>query len=247
MKIRSVLAIVYSTRNAWLALLLSFCLVAAMHAQPAERYRSATPSADGIGKIYHGREIARMMGFDGAAWLERTERQKEERADLLMAELALKPGMNVADVGAGTGYYSRRMALQVGPEGKVFAIEVQPEMLQVLETTAKRPGYGNIVPVLGAEDDVKLPEASIDLAIMVDVYHELAYPHEVLTSIVRAVRPGGRVVFVEYRGEDFSVPIKTLHKMTEQQIRLEAAGQSLVWERTARKLPWQHVVVFKRP
>lgn len=244
---RSVWDIVCSTRNAWLALLLSFGLVAAMHAQPAERYRSATPSADGIGKIYHGREIAQMMGFDGAAWLERTERQKEERADLLMAELALKSGMNVADVGAGTGYYSRRLALQVGPEGKVFAIEVQPQMLRVLETTAKRPGYGNIVPVLGADDNVNLPEASIDLAIMVDVYHELAYPHEVLTSIVRAVRPGGRVVFVEYRGEDFSVPIKNLHKMTEQQIRLEASDQSLVWERTARKLPWQHVVVFRRP
>lgn len=216
-------------------------------APPTERYLSVPPSADGIGKAYRGREIARMMGFDGAAWLERTERQKEERADLLMAELGLKPGMNVADVGAGTGYYSRRMALQVGPQGKIFAVEVQPQMLHVLETTAKRPGYGNIVPVLGAEDDVKLPEASVDLAIMVDVYHELAYPQEVLASIVRAVRPGGRVVFVEYRGEDFSVPIKTLHKMTEQQVRLEAADQALVWERTARTLPWQHVVVFKRP
>lgn len=229
------------------ALLLSLMLLGAARAQTAERYQTVPPSADGIGKSYHGREIAQMMGFDGAAWLERTERQKEERADLLIAELALTPGMNVADIGAGTGYYSRRMALQVGPQGKVYAIEVQPQMLRVLETTAKRPGYGNIVPVLGADDDVKLPEASIDLAIMVDVYHELAYPHEVLASIVRAVRPGGRVVFVEYRGEDFSVPIKSLHKMTEQQIRLEAADQSLAWERTARKLPWQHVVVFRRP
>ncbi len=235
-------------RQAALVLLLGWATsMGAALAQTAERYQSVPPSADGIGKAYHGREIAQMMGVDGAAWLERTERQKEERADLLMAELALKPGMAVADVGAGTGYYSRRLALQVGPEGKVFAIEVQPQMLRVLETTAKRPGYGNIVPVLGTEDDVKLPEASVDLAIMVDVYHELAYPHEVLASIVRAVRPGGRVVFVEYRGEDFSVPIKSLHKMTEQQIRLEAADQSLVWERTARKLPWQHVVVFKRP
>ena len=241
------LVIACNTRNAWLSLLLCFGLVAPMHAQPADRYQSAAPSADGIGKVYRGREIAQMMGFDGAAWLERTERQKEERADLLIAELALKPGMDVADVGAGTGYYSRRMALQVGPKGKVYAVEVQPQMLRVLETTAKRPGYGNIVPVLGADDDVKLPEASIDLAIMVDVYHELAYPHEVLASIVRALRPGGRLVFVEYRGEDFSVPIKPLHKMTEQQVRLEAADQPLVWERTARTLPWQHVVVFKRP
>lgn len=239
--------IICSARNAWLALLLGFGLVVAIHAQPAQPYQAATPSADGIGKVYQGRDIAQMMGFDGAAWLERTERQREERADLLMAELALKPGMDVADVGAGTGYYSRRMALQVGPKGKVYVIEVQPQMLRLLETTAKRPGYGNIVPVLGADDDVKLPEASIDLAIMVDVYHELAFPHEVLASIVRALRPGGHVVFVEYRGEDFSVPIKSLHKMTEQQVRLEAADQALVWERTARTLPWQHVVVFKRP
>lgn len=237
-----------AARQAVLVLLLGWAAsMGAALAQTAERYQVLPPSADGIGKAYHGREIAQMMGFDGAAWLERTERQKEERADLLMAELALKPGMDVADIGAGTGYHSRRMALQVGPAGKVFAIEVQPQMLRVLETTAKRPGYGNIVPVLGTEDDVKLPEASVDLAIMVDVYHELAFPHEVLASVVRAVRPGGRVVFVEYRGEDFSVPIKPLHKMTEQQIRLEAADQSLVWERTARKLPWQHVVVFKRP
>lgn len=240
-------ALVCSARNAWLALLLGFGLVAAIHAQPTAAYQAAPASADGIGKLYHGREIARMMGFDGAAWLERTERQQEERADLLMAELALKPGMDVADVGAGTGYYSRRMALQVGPKGTVYAIEVQAQMLRVLETTAKRPGYGNIVPVLSAEDDVKLPEASIDLAIMVDVYHELAFPREVLASIVRALRPGGRVVFVEYRGEDFSVPIKALHKMTERQVRLEAADQSLGWERTAHTLPWQHVVVFKRP
>jgi ubiquinone/menaquinone biosynthesis C-methylase UbiE len=244
---RSVLAIVCSVRSTLLALLLGFGLVAAIHAQQAERYQSAPPSADGIGKVYQGREIAKMMGFDGAAWLERTERQKEERADLLMTELELKPGMDVADVGAGTGYYSRRMALQVGPKGQVYAIEVQPQMLRILETTAQRPGYGNIVPVLGADDDVKLPEASIDLAVMVDVYHELAYPHEVLASIVRALRPGGRMVFVEYRGEDFRVPIKPLHKMTEQQVRLEAADQALVWERTARTLPWQHVVVFRRP
>lgn len=240
-------ALVCSARNALLALLLGFGLVAAIHAQPAGFYQAAPASADGIGKLYHGREIAQMMGFDGAAWLERTERQQEERADLLMAELALKPGMDVADVGAGTGYYARRMALQVGPKGKVYAIEVQPQMLRVLEATAKRPGYGNIVPVLGAEDDVTLPEASIGLAILVDVHHELAFPREVLASIVRALRPGGRVVFVEYRGEDFSVPIKSLHKMTEQQVRLEAADQALVWERTARTLPWQHVVVFKRP
>ena len=125
---RGMSVIVCTARSAWLALLLSFGLVAAIPAQPTPPYQAAQPSADGIGKTYHGREIARMMGFDGAAWLERTERQQEERADLLMAELALKPGMDVADVGAGTGYYSRRMSLQVGPKGKVYAIEVQPQI-----------------------------------------------------------------------------------------------------------------------
>lgn len=214
----------------------------------AERYQTMFGrSGDGIGKVYMGREIAQVMGFGGAEWLERAERQQEERGDLLLSELALKPGMVVADVGAGTGYYARRFALQVGPKGKVYAIDVQPEMLSVLQDTAKHPAFTHIVPVLGAEADVNLAEASIDLAIMVDVYHELAFPHEVLASIVRAVRPGGRVVFVEYRAEDFRVPIKPLHKMTEAQVKREASQHALVWERTARTLPWQHVVVFKRP
>ena len=212
-----------------------------------ERYQITAPSADGIGKVYLGREISQVMGFQGAAWLERAEREQEERGDLLLAALALKPGMDVADVGAGTGYYSRRMAPLVGPSGKVYAIDVQAPMVRLLEAASKRPGLGNIVPVLGAEDDVKLPPASIDLAIMVDVYHELAFPHEVLASIVRAVRPGGQVVFVEYRGEDFRVPIKPLHKMTEAQVKLEAALHALVWEGTVNTLPWQHVLVFKRP
>ena len=247
MRMLRVAALVCSAGTVLLALLLGAGGVGVAPAPSPERWQVTPPSADGIGKLYQGREIARVMGFEGAAWLERTERQQEERADLLMAELALSPGMEVADVGAGTGYYARRIALQVGAKGKVYAVEVQPAMLRVLEATAKRPGYGNIVPVLGADDDVKLPESSIDLAVMVDVYHELAFPHEVLASIVRAVRPGGRVVFVEYRGEDFRVPIKALHKMTEQQVRLEAATKALVWERTARTLPWQHVVVFRRP
>ena len=233
--------------QAVLALLIGIGHCAAIRAQPTERYQPAPPSADGIGKRYQGREIAQVMGFAGSAWLERAEREQEERGDLLLAELALTPGMDVADVGAGTGYYARRMAPQVGPEGKVYAIDVQPQMLRVLAATAKRPGYSNIVPVLGTDDDVRLAPGSIDLAIMVDVYHELEFPHEVLASIVRAVRPGGRVVFVEYRGEDFRVPIKALHKMTEMQVRREAAEHALVWERTARTLPWQHVVVFRRP
>ena len=158
------------------------------------------------------------MGWQGAAWLERDEREKEERGDLLLRELGLKQGMAVADVGAGTGYYARRMAPLVGSSGTVYAVDVQPEMIQMLG----------------------------DLAIMVDVYHELEFPYQVMESLVRALKPGGRVVVVEYRAEDPAVPIKPLHKMSEAQVKKEAAAHALVYERTANTLPWQHVVVFRK-
>ena len=212
----------------------------------AHRYSDVPASADGIGKRYMGREIAGVMGWQGAGWLERDEREREERTDLLMAALALQPGMVVADIGAGTGYLSRRMARAVGPDGKVLAVDVQPEMVRMLERLARQPGYANLVPSLGAEADVKLAAGSVDLAIMVDVYHELAFPHEVLASIIRALKPGGRVVFVEYRAEDWKVPIKALHKMSEAQVRREAELHPLVWERTVATLPWQHLIVFRR-
>ncbi|MDB5964617.1 MAG: hypothetical protein JWQ72_1117 [Polaromonas sp.] len=210
------------------------------------RYQKTRASADGIGKVYMGREIAGVMGWQGAAWLEREEREKEERGDLLLRELGLAPGMNVADVGAGTGYYARRMAPLVAPGGTVYAVDVQPEMVRMLDSLAKKAGLSNIRPVLGGERDVGLAAASIDLALMVDVYHELEFPYEVMESLVRALKPGGRVVYVEYRAEDPRVPIKALHKMSEAQIRREAAVHALVHERTAATLPWQHVVVFRK-
>jgi SAM-dependent methyltransferase len=214
-------------------------------ADVAPRYEQAAPSADGIGKRYMGREIAQVMGWQGAAWLEREEREREERTDLLLAELALRPGMAVADIGAGTGYIARRMAAQVGPGGVVYAVDVQPEMIRLLKSLAA--GLAQIKPVLGAVDDVRLPAASVDLAIMVDVYHELEFPREVLGSMLRALKPGGRVVFVEYRAEDPRVPIKPVHKMSEAQVKREAGALGLVWERTAGTLPWQHVVMFRKP
>jgi SAM-dependent methyltransferase len=209
-------------------------------------YGEVAPSVDGIGKTYQSREISAVMGWQGAAWLEREEREREERGSLLLQELRLEPGMDVADVGAGTGYYARRMAPLVGPEGKVYAVDVQPEMVAMLREAAARPGLGNIVPVQAGVDDPKLAPGSIDIALMVDVYHELEYPHEVLTRLVQALKPGGRLVFVEYRAEDDSVPIKPLHKMSEAQVRREAALHALDWERTADTLPWQHVVVFRK-
>lgn len=218
----------------------------AFAATPADRYVQGNASADGIGKRHQGREIAKVMGWQAAPWLEREEREREERTSLLVEELKLRPGMVVADVGAGSGYLSRRMAPRVAPGGRVIAVDIQPEMLALLAKVAEDPRYANIQPLQGAADDTHLPAASVDLAIMVDVYHELEFPWEVLESIVRALKPGGRVAFVEYRGEDDSVPIKALHKMTERQVRLEASTHALTWERTSTRLPWQHLVVFRK-
>ena len=222
-------------------------LAAAQGRQPANAgYTSGPASADGIGKRYLGREIAHVMGWQGAAWLEREEREREERTDLLLKALALKSGMTVADIGAGTGYLSRRMAPELLPGGRVFAVDVQPQMIALLRRGIAAANLNNIEPVLGAEDDVRLPPASLDLAVMVDVYHELAFPRELLTTLVHALKIGGRLAFVEYRAEDPRVPIKPLHKMSEAQVRREAEALPLVWRRTIDTLPWQHVVVFER-
>lgn len=208
-------------------------------------YREGHASPDGIGKFYQGREIAAVMGFEAAPWLERPGRAQEERPDLLVAELHLERGMTVADIGAGSGYLSRRMVPIVAP-GRVFAVDVQPQMVALLTQLSQKPEFKNLVPIQGGTDDVKLPPASIDLAVLVDVYHELAYPYEVMVSLIRALKPGGRVVLVEYRGEDPAVPIKPLHKMTEAQIRREMSALPLSWERTSERLPMQRIVVFQR-
>jgi SAM-dependent methyltransferase len=209
-------------------------------------YIEGPRSADGIGRRFMGREIAAVMGWQGAAWLEREEREKEERTDLLLSALQLKPGLVVADIGAGTGYLARRMAPLVAPGGKVLAVDVQPQMVQLLEAGLRKSRITNVEARLGREADVALPPASVDLAVMVDVYHELSQPFEVLASIVRALKPGGQVAFVEYRADDPRVPIKPLHTMSERQVRLEASAHPLQWVRTVSTLPWQHLIVFRR-
>ena len=208
-------------------------------------YRQGSGSPDGIGKFYQGREIAAVMGFEGASWLERPSRANEERPDLLVEDLHLQPGMTLADIGAGSGYLSRRMAPLVQP-GRVFAVDVQPQMVALLTELSHRPDLKNLVPIQGGADDVRLPPTSVDLAVLVDVYHELAYPYEVMRSLVQALKPGGQVVLVEYRGEDPAVPIKALHKMSEAQIRREMSVLPLVWVRTSERLPMQHIIVFRK-
>ena len=226
-------------------LLLAANLTLAQQATPPG-YISIPASTDGIGKRYMDREISGVMGWQGASWLERDKREREERTDLLLEALALQPGMVIADIGAGTGYLSRRMAPLVMPGGKIIALDLQPEMVNFLQTGVKRSGLSQIEVRLSSVDDIKLPKNSIDMAIMVDVYHELAYPYEVMNSIMQALKPRGRIVFVEYKAEDARVPIKPLHKMSEAQIKREAGIFSLDWERTVSTLPWQHVVVFRK-
>ena len=211
-----------------------------------ERYAAVRATPDGIGKAYMGREIAHVMSYHGAPWLERPERMTEERPDLVLAALDLKPGMVVADLGAGSGYYSWRMGEKVGKGGRVYAVDVQPEMVELLQKQIASRGASNVTPLLGTLTDPRLPAGQLDLVVMVDVYHELEFPYEMLGAIVRALKPGGRVAFVEYRGEDPSVPIKALHTMTEVQVRKEASVQELAWEKTVSGLPWQQVVVFRK-
>jgi SAM-dependent methyltransferase len=225
-----------------LTLLSSLALSAA---ETAAGYRSGPQTRDGLGKYYFGREIAQFMTHEGAPWLERPEREQEERPDLVLKALALKPGGLVADVGCGTGYYSWRMAQAVGPKGKVYGVEIQREMLDQLAAAMKARKIDNVIGILGAVDDPKLPEP-VDLVIMVDVYHECSQPAEMMAAICRQLKPGGRMVFVEYRGEDPTVPIKPLHKMTEAQVKREMSAMPLQYVTTVRSLPWQHVIIFRK-
>ena len=201
---------------------------------------------DGIGKFYLDREIAQVMGHQAADWLERPERESEEKPDLLVEALKLEPGSTAADIGAGTGYFTRRLARKVGATGKVYAVDIQPEMLVLLTNKMAELKIRNVQPVLGTITDPQLPTNSVDLVLMVDVYHEFSHPFEMVEAICRSLKPGGRLVFVEYRAEDLSIPIKRLHKMTEAQVRKEATPHPLAWEQTLNALPRQHIIIFRK-
>ncbi|MGC4016965.1 MAG: class I SAM-dependent methyltransferase [Luteolibacter sp.] len=209
-------------------------------------YTFAKGSPDGIGKFFHGREIARVMGHPAIGWLERDDREKEEAPSKAITALDLKPDAVIADIGAGSGYYSFRISPKV-PKGKVMAVDIQPEMLEFLRKKAAESGITNVEPHLGVIDGVKLPAASLDSALMVDAYHEFSQPAEMLASLRLALKPKGKIYLLEFRGEDPDVPIKPLHKMTEAQAKLEfeAAGFRFVSNSTV--LPWQHLLVFENP
>ena len=200
----------------------------------------------GIGKFYMDREISFVMGHRAAGWLNRPERIREEMPDDVVANMGLESDHVVADIGAGSGYFSFRIADRV-PSGKVLAVDIQPEMLQLIERQKTDKGVANIEGVLGQVDNPNLAPNSIDAAIMVDAYHEFSHPFEMINGIYDALRPGGRIFLLEYRGEDDSVPIRPLHKMTEEQVVKEMSIFGLEWTETLDFLPWQHMMIFTKP
>jgi ubiquinone/menaquinone biosynthesis C-methylase UbiE len=217
-------------------------------ARPEPLYETRTDGdPNGINKWFMGRQIAFVMGHQAADWLERPEREDEEKTDLMVDSLKFREGEVVADIGVGSGYVARRIAKRIGETGTVYGVDIQQEMLDVLKKRMAMFRINNVKGVLGEEKDPKLPPESCDTMIMVDVYHEFEHPFEMIEAMVKGLKPGGRLVFVEFRGEDPNVPIKTVHKMTEEQIKKEMSVHALEHVETIGVLPWQHIVVFRKP
>ena len=197
--------------------------------------------------FYMGRRIADVMSWEGVDWLFRETRVDEEQPEAMLDALKIPRGATVADVGAGAGYHSIRLARRVGPRGTVLATDIQPEMLRMLQTNAREAGVTNIKSIRSTQNDPKLPEGSVDLILMVDVYHECSTPELTLLGLLKALKPRGRLVLVEFRGEDPDVPIKPEHKMTLDQVRREVEPQGFVFKESLEFLPWQHVIIFEKP
>ncbi len=195
---------------------------------------------------YMGRQIARTMHYEGAPWLIRDEREREERCSLVLANLGLQRGMSVCDMGCGNGFYSLPLAELVGDDGQVYAVDIQPEMLELLRERMEQRGVSNITPILGSFWDPRLPAGELELVLMVDVYHEFSHPVEMLAAIRRSLAPNGVVVLVEFRAEDSEVPIKPEHKMTREQCDAEMQANGFRRVREFNELPWQHLLVYGR-
>ena len=199
---------------------------------------------NGIGKWYMGREIASVMGFEGMEWLERPERESEENVSALIKNMSINLEDTIADIGAGSGYHTFRMALKA-PKGFIYAIDIQEEMLSEISSRINNGYLKNIAPILGTETNINLIENSVDKILLVDVYHEFKYPYEMMESIKKALRPNGKIFIIEYRGEDPRVPIKKIHKMTEKQVVKEMKAIGLKLEVNMDNLPWQHCLIFE--
>jgi ubiquinone/menaquinone biosynthesis C-methylase UbiE len=212
---------------------------------PYEKREKHDPN--GINKWYMGREIAHFMGPGGIPWLDRPEREDEEHPTKVIDALELKGGEVVADLGAGSGYFTFKLAPKVGEKGKVLAVDIQDEMIAELKKRIEKNKVANVETVQCTESDPKLPEEGVDIVLMVDVYHEIAFPYEVMAAIRKALKPGGRMVFVEYRKEDPKVPIKEIHKMSIEQLKKEMAVVGLEHLKTVDTLPRQHIAIFVKP
>ena len=226
-------------------LFITIAFVSVLNSSGQERYIIKKGDPNGINKWYMGRQIAHVMSHWGIDWLERPERQFEENSALLLKNLNLKPGMHIADIGAGSGYYSSLMAKRIG-NGKVYAVDVEPQMILFLNERIKEEKLSNVTTVLGSETSTALPSSSIDLMLLVDVYHEFSFPYEMGLSMYNALKPNGRLVLVEFRSEDESVPIKTIHKMSEAQSVKELKAVGFRLEKNTSNLPWQHCMVFTK-
>jgi ubiquinone/menaquinone biosynthesis C-methylase UbiE len=210
---------------------------------------SATVATGQQGNVHpvSGRVYALPMSVEGAPWLERPEREREENPDLAVRLLRIPRGATVADIGAGSGYFTVRLARAVGEKGRVYANDLQPGMLDLLRKNVARAGLSNVTPVLGTATDPNLPPDSIDLALMVDVYHEFSQPQVMLRRLRDALKTGGRLALLEYRAEDPQVPIRPEHKMTKAQVKLEVEFEGFRQQRVYDDLPWQHLIVFTKP
>ena len=198
---------------------------------------------NGIGKWYMGREIAHVMGYQGIDWLQRSEREKEENVSKLIENLKIKSSDIIADIGAGSGYHVFKMA-PLAKNGFVYAVDIQVEMLMVIDKMKNSTKFRNVKTVLGTEKSIELPKNSIDKVLMVDVYHEFAFPVEMISSIKKAMKPDGELFLIEYRGEDPFVPIKKIHKMTQKQAVKEFEAAGLILKENIKNLPWQHCMIF---
>jgi ubiquinone/menaquinone biosynthesis C-methylase UbiE len=196
--------------------------------------------------VYQGRSIAQTMHYLGAEWLTRDSREQEERCSLMLTNLGIRSGMTICDMGCGNGFYTVQMAKMVGPQGKVYGVDIQPEMLALLKKRARNNKVENIVPVLGTLVDPKLPAGKIDLMLCVDVYHEFSHPEQMLAAIRESLSPTGMVALVEFRAEDPEVPIKPEHKMTKAQIMKEWPSNGFKLVKEFDDLPWQHMMFFAR-